>query len=514
MLVITLPMSQRKLLKIILIVFNLLITLSLPAIDINIIQTNAKGDGKTLNTLAIQLAVNDVAKKGGGKVIVSNGTYLTGTIFLRSNVTLLIEAGATLLGSPNIADYKELTWGHNRDRQPYHLIVADSTENVTIEGAGTIDGNGEAFWADYEKDAAGNMVIPRWIMPKDKKVSPLIEITRSRNVTVKDVTIKTGGGWNLHLFNCDVAKVRGVNIVNNLYSPNSDGIDVTGCNDVIISDCYIKTCDDAVCLKTTEDSRECHRVTVTNCVIETLCVGLKMGCVESKKDMTDVTFSNCIINNSSRAIGIYVKDGAVYDRITISNVVANTKAPLVFNRPIQIMVNQWKETSKLGGIRNVTINNFICETEGRILLTCQEGGFIENVFLRDIVLRYPMIEDPTLYLAGSGSSQFPKAKDHPEAVGAHAAIVAENIKNLVVDNLLIDWPSTSETPKAWQHPERIENGTPRIHKPDYSKARQTEFSAIWGNKLTGGYIRVPLATSSAVGENVVDIKNSTITIME
>jgi len=475
-------------------------------------DTGAKSDGKTLNTVFIQKAVDQLAKAGGGTVVFEKGIYLSGTIFLKSNVTLRIEAGATLLGSPNISDYKELTWGHNLDRQPYHLIVADGTENVTIEGKGTIDGNGKAFWQEYEKDTQGNMVIPRWIKAKKLKVSPLIEITRSSNITVTDVTIHTGGGWNLHLFDCDVAKVRGVNIVNNLYSPNSDGIDITGCNDVIISDCYIKTCDDAICLKTTEDSRECHRITVTNCIIETLCVGLKMGCTESNKNMTDVTFSNCIINKSSRAIGIYVKDGAIYDRITISNVTANTNAPLIFNRPIQIMVNRWKDSSPLGGIRNVLISNFICETEGRVMLTCAEGGFIENVVLRDLVLRYPLIEDPHPFLSGSGSSQFPKASDHPEAVGAQAAVVAENITNLMIENLMIEWPAKNEVPKEWQHPERIENGTTRIHRMDYSKSRQTEFSAFWGNKLKGGFINAPMANSSANKIKTFAIINSTISV--
>ena len=481
--------------------------------EVNIQQKGAIGDGKNLNTTAIQQAIDEVTQHGGGTVRLSNGTYLSGTIFLKSNVTLMIEAGATLLGSPNIADYTELTWGHNVDRQPYHLIVADGAQNISIAGRGIIDGNGAAFWQDYEKDAKGEMVAPRWIKAKDKKVSPLIEIARSRNINIEDVTIHTGGGWNLHLFDCDIAKVRGLNIVNDIYSPNSDGIDITGCNDVIVSDCYIRTCDDAICLKTTEDSRECHRVTVTNCIIETLCVGLKMGCVESNKNMTDVTFSNCIINKSSRAIGLYVKDGAVYDRITISNITANTNAPLVFNRPIQIMVNKWKEGSKLGGIRNVIISNFICETEGRILLTCAEGGFIENVVLRDIVLSYPMIEDPRPMLAGAGSSQFPKMQDHPEAVGALAAIVAENISNLVIDNLMIYWPQSKTIPENWKHPERIENGSVRIHRLDYSQSKQAEFSAFWGNMLKGGSINAPLVESSDHKKDRFDIRNSDIQLL-
>ena len=481
---------------------------------IDVTTFGALGDGKTLNTKAIQKAIDKLNSQGGGIVVLSNGIYLSGTIFLKSNVTLRIEAGATLLGSPNIDDYATLTWGHNIDRQPYHLIVADHVENITIEGRGIIDGNGNFFWNDFEKDSEGNMIIPRWIHAKPKKVSPLIEITRSRNILVKDVTIKTGGGWNLHLFDSDLAKVQGVNIINNVYSPNSDGIDITGCNDVIVSDCYIKTCDDAICLKTTEDSRECHRVTVTNCIIETFCVGLKMGCVESNKNMTDITFSNCIINKSSRAIGIYVKDGAIYDRITITNITANTNVPLIFNRPIQIMVNQWKDTTRIGGIRNVFISNFICETEGRILLTCQKGGFIENVTMRDITLRYPMIEDPKPMSSSTTSGQFPKFKDHPEAGGAQAAVVVENITNLIIDNLQIQWPTTNIIPDGWKHPERIENGSDRIHHLDYSKAKQTEFSVFWGKNIQGGYIHAPLVKPSSNQKNKFVIKNSDFQIID
>ncbi|MCU0394901.1 MAG: glycosyl hydrolase family 28 protein [Chitinophagaceae bacterium] len=461
-------------------------------------QYGAAGDGKTLDKKAIQQAVDAAARRGGGTVVLpAPGVYLSGTIHLRSHVELHIEAGATLLGSPRIEDYDSIRWGHNADRQPYHLLYADSCSNLSITGKGTIDGNGESFWQPYEKDAAGNMVIPRWLLPKPRKVSPLIEIYRCFNTTIRDVTVKTGGGWNVHLYNCDVAKINGINIDNNIYSPNSDRIDITGSSDVIISDCYIKTCDDAICLKTTEDSRTVHRVTVTNCVIETLCVGLKMGCTESNKDMTDVTFSNCVINKSSRAIGIYVKDGAVYDRINITNIVANTNAPLIFNRPIQLMVNALTPNSKPGAIRNVSISNFTCETEGRILMTCYEGGLIENVTLRDIRLSYPMIEDPRPMVAGSGSSQFPKLSDHPEAPGALAAVVADNIRNLVIDNLQVNWPATDTIPASWRHAERIENGSKRIHRFDYSKARQTEMSVFWGNRLQGGYLNNIMAAPSA-----------------
>lgn len=477
----------------------------------SVIDFGAKGDSLTLNTTFIQRAIDKAASDGGGIVYIPKGIYISGTLFLKSNVTLYLEKNAKLLGSPNINDYKELTWGHNKDRQPYHLICALDQHNISIEGHGVIDGNGEFFWQNYEKDDNGEMVTPRWIKPKDLKISPLIDFVRCQDITIRDVNIKTGGGWNLHIHDCDLVKIQSLNIVNNLYSPNSDGIDITGCHDVIVSDCYIRTCDDAICLKTTPDSRDCRRITVTNCVIETLCVGLKLGCVESFKDMSDVTFSNCIINKSSRAVGIYVKEDADYRNITISNITANTNAPLIFNRPIIIMANRTDSTKNFGSIKNVLISNFICETEGRVILAAEKGCIIENVVLRDIILSYPYIENPAPMVPGSGSSQFPSQEKHPKVGEAHAAIVADNIKNLVVDNFIVNWPTTYTTPLSWRHPERIENGSDRIHKHDYSKAKQAEFKVLWGRNLKGGYISCPLATSSD-NTNKYHLINSTIRI--
>lgn len=473
----------------------------------------AKPDSMTLNTQFFQKAIDDAHAHGGGTVYVPNGTYLIGTIFLKSNITLLLAERAKILGSPDIKDYTTLTWGHNRDRQPYHLICAIDQENVSIQGRGMIDGNGPAFWKEYEKDENGNMITPRWLLPKDMKVSPLIEFVRCKNTTIRDVNVKTGGGWNIHVHDCDLVKIQAVNIVNDLYSPNSDGIDITGSHDVIISDCYIKTCDDAICLKTTPDSRDCRRVTVTNCVIETLCVGLKMGCVESFKDMSDITFSNCVINKSSRAVGIYVKEDADYNNIVISNITANTNAPLVFNRPIIIMAQRTDKTKRFGSIRNLIISNFICETQGRILLTAEKGCIIQNVVMRDIMLRYPYIEDPAPMVPGSGSSQFPDQKKHPGVGEAHAAIVADNISNLMIDNAVIDWPVEQTTPLIWRSPERIENGSLRVHRPDYSKARQAEFKVFWGNNLKGGFLRMPMASSSDKSSKY-QIQNSDIRIMD
>ncbi len=480
-----------------------------PKADFDITHFGAKGDGTTINTEAIQKAIDAAYEAGGGTVVIPNGVFMSGTIFLKDYVTLHLKANATLLGSPNIENYTERYWGHNKDRQPYHLIVADGAKHITISGTGTIDGNGESFWQEYEKDENGEMITPRWIMAKDIKVSPLVEIVNSEEVRIYGVTIKTGGGWCLHLHDCDLVWVDGISITNNLYGPNSDGIDITGCEDVMISNSYIKTCDDAIVVKTTPDSREARRITVTNCVLETLCAGLKLGATESYHDISDITFSNCVVNKSSRAVGLYVREGATFENITITNITANTNAPLIFNRPIHFMIERRRgDESPHGTIRNVIVSNFISKTEGRILLTAEEGSTMENIIFRDVILDYPMIEDPRRFVEGSGSSQFPKEHLHPDAMGARAAMVVDNVKNLIVENFMVNWPKHEVTPEEWQHPERIENGSLRIHEIDYSKAKQTEFSVLWGRRIQGGHISAPYSTSSSPVMPKYDIKNT------
>ena len=476
----------------------------------DILDYGAISDGKTLNTKAIQNAIDAAYENGGGKVTVPPGVFLSGTIYLKDNVNLHVKLGATLLGSPNLADYDSIRWGHNNDRQAWHLIFADSAKNVAITGEGIIDGNGENFWQEYEKDEKGEMVVPRWIKAKKYKISPLIDINYSSNITIKDVTVKTGGGWNIHLFNSSVAKIQGVRIINNIYSPNSDGIDLTGCSDIIISDCFIKTCDDAIVVKTVRDSYESERISVSNCIMETLCVGIKLGAGESYKDMRDITFSNCIFNGTSRFFGLYSKNGAIIENIVVNNLTGNTNAKLVYNRPIQLMVEK-NGNGDVGGIRNVVISNVAAHTDGRILMTSDPDGFLEDIYFRDVILTYPWIEDPAAMIDGARSNQFPKVKKFKDAGAARAAFVAENITNLVIDNLKINWPGKT-VPEKWQHPERIENGTRRIHKHDYSNPRQTEFSILWGKNLNGGYVNAPLANPSSASVNPYQLESSSIKI--
>lgn len=491
--------------------------------NFDITDYGAKGDSATLNTQFIQKAIDAAEKSGGGKVTVPPGIYISGTIHLKNNVTLEVQSGAKILGSPNIDDYYQHKWGHNKDRQPYHLILAHKVKNIEICGGGTIDGNGQAYWENWNIDS-----LPKWIMAKDLKVSPMVEIEKCKNVRIKDVTLKTGGGWTLHLYDSDHVQVKGAKILNNVYSPNGDGIDISGCFDVTISDCIIKTCDDAICLKTMVDTRECKRVVVTNCVIECLCAALKIG-NETFRDISQVTFSNCVIYGSSRAFAVYSESAGTISDILVDNIVTDSKVPLIYNRPIHLSLylpepgaggrngdwmfkekKQWDYQGREPVLKNITISNFICKTEGRILITAEDGRFIENLTMTNINMTYPWIENPIPDVERMKSSQFAPVKR--EAKTATAAIVIENVKNLQLNGLTINWPTTKEVPEEWKFPKKIANGTLDYFYPEYKAAVEVDFNAIYGRGLEGGYIEASQVTATNPKLKPFDIKNSTVTI--
>lgn len=203
-----------------------------------------------------------------------------------------------------------MAWGDKikYERASYHLIMIDSAKNVTVTGMGTIDGNGEVFWKDYDPKND-----PQWIMAKDRRLSTMFQVEYSKNVTIQDVSMIAGGSWTLHVYNSDLIKIDKININNNLFAPNGDGIDISGSSDVTVSNCNIRTCDDGICLKTTGDSFECRRIAVTNNIIECSCAALKIG-NESFRDISQVTFTNNIVYNSSRGLGIYAEGGRCYLR--------------------------------------------------------------------------------------------------------------------------------------------------------------------------------------------------------
>ncbi len=298
-------------------------------------ESGARGDGKSRDTASIQKAVDACAQAGGGTVYLSPGTYLSGTVVLKDNVTFHLEAGATLLGSTDLADYTLQPGPPAKgDANGKHLLFARDAENVTLSGSGRIDGQGRAFWVPANRvppkpqDLWRDVATYDW-KPTDRP-SPMVEFFHCRNLRIEDVTLANSSGWTLRPVECDTVLIRGLKIRNPVIGPNTDGIDPTCCRNVFISDCDIATGDDCICLKSESPYGSLglsKNITITNCVLTCCCNGLKFG-TATRGGFENVTFSNSVIYNDDVAlnarvisgIALEMVDGGWLDGVVISNI--------------------------------------------------------------------------------------------------------------------------------------------------------------------------------------------------
>jgi polygalacturonase len=428
-------------------------------------------DGVRVCTRELQAAI-DAAAAGSGYLVLTPGTYRTGTLDLRSNLVLELRPGATLQASDDLADYPPTQGGHNKDRQPYHFLRLDRVSNVVVRGGGRIDGAGPAFW--LPEPVAGG-----WFREKGARPSPMIHCHDSQDIRFESIEIANSPGWTLHLQCCDRVWVRGVSIRNHLFGPNTDGIDIDGCRDVMVSDCRIEAGDDAVVVKTCPDSRSCERVTVTNCTIATNCRALKLGAVESYHAMRQIAFSNCSVEQSVAIFGLYCRNGGDLEDIVVSNITGRAFSNPDYNQPIHIDLARARgnDEGPRGSIRNVVVDNIVCRSNGRVLLTAEEGSLVENVLLRGIWFQPERVFDPAPGGAAAKGNQF--SPRTPEARAARAAFVAQNLRNLRIESCGVLWPDDVPAP----------------------------FHGFWGRGLRGGSIDARNLAPSGPGAAAVHLEH-------
>ena len=429
-------------------------------------------------------AAIDAAATTGGVVRIPPGLHRTGTLRLRSRMVLHLEPGAVLQGSGDLADYPEIgsVIHHESGRS---LLFADGCEDLVITGGGTIDGNGMAFWEQPEGS--------EWYRARDgARPHPMIELRDCRNVRIDGVRIANSPGWTVHPFRCDHLTLRDVVVENHLFGPNTDGFDIDGCRDVVITGCRLRCGDDGIIIKATPKARSTERVTISDCIIETNCIGIGIG-QETQCDVRDIAISNCVLHRCHRMVGIGIWDGGTVENVVVSNITGDTLAHYSFQRPLQLEVKQLHslpQTRPLGVIRNVTVAGLNARTQGRILITAQEGATIENIALRDIRLDIVYLEDNSLLQMDStwGSNQL--ANMNLEARRQPAAVVLENVRNLDLSGLRIHWPPPGASSRAPAGPQR----------PDGSP--HPAFSALWARNVTGACVDIPTATSSVASAPV------------
>lgn len=345
----------------------------------NVRDFGAVGDGKQMETVAFNKAIEACAAAGGGTISVPAGKYLTGAIVLQSNMTLDIDAGATILGSENPEDYplRDNPWIAKRKLKS-SLIYAENAENITITGRGTIDGQGRSWWQrlwlrtgktstgerksnDAEKSAetpkltddskairsigtnstddangpdaktaaeAGLPPIPAYFQDVALSRPEIVRLVHCKNVAIENLHFTNSPCWNLHPLLCEKVRVSGVSINAPVPSPNTDGINPDACRNVQISNCNIDVGDDCITLKsgTNELGRQMGKpdedITITNCVMYRGHGGVTIGS-EMSGGVRNVTVSNCVFRGTD--IGIRIKSqrgrGGVVEGLVVSNIV-------------------------------------------------------------------------------------------------------------------------------------------------------------------------------------------------
>jgi polygalacturonase len=337
----------------------------------------AKGDGVALDTKAIQAAVDACAQAGGGTVRLAEGIYLSGTIRLRSNVTLSLANDAVLRGSANIADYESIAPQVNylyKARFTKSLIFAERQENIGLAGEGVIDGQGTLFPA-RNGDDGGRPYLIRFSECKKVRVSGLMFVNSAR--------------WLSHYLACEDVEIERVTIRSRIRA-NRDGMDIDSCDGVRIRDCSIYSGDDAIVLKSTVSGRPCRNVEVTDCRLSGAPSCLKLG-TESQGGFEHVRFSDCFLYDARDGIAIEEVDGGVNRDVCVSNIVMRDVATPIFirlgNRANPVPGDP---VPGVGRLRDVAIRNVVASKAGKI--GCSVTGLpnqpVENVTLEQIRIRF------------------------------------------------------------------------------------------------------------------------------
>ncbi len=411
----------------------------------NIVDYGAVSDGETLNTKSIQKAIDICFQKGGGTVYIPSGTFLTGAIELKSNICLYIESGAVLLFSDDPQNYPPVRtrWAGTMCYAHHPLIFAREAKNVTICGAGIVDGQGKAWWqrfADvrYEKNYEPQTKIEKEFARLNKGISggymewahyhfrpPLIQFYSCDNVTIRDVILQNSPFWTVHpLFSKNI-NIENVTIKGPHDSPNTDGIDIDSSSQIRIQGCHISVGDDCIVLKSGLDQEgrdigiPTEDVTIMNCTMYAGHGGIVVGS-EMSADVRNVVISNCVFNGTDRGIRLKSRRGrgGIVENIRVSNIIMQeVKEAIVMNmfyesgpphpsvadaipifRNIQMSQIQISNSVKFGYLRglkdmplqNIRLSDISCNSQTG--LACQDIKGLELYNIKVDVEKGPALD--------------------------------------------------------------------------------------------------------------------------
>ena len=333
----------------------------------------AKGDGVTLDTAAIQRAIDAAAAAGNGaQVLIREGArHLIGTLEMKSHIEFHLAGDAELIVSTDPKDFRNGA-----------VIWADGAEGLRLTGSGTIDGRAREFMSSY--DQPNEWWIFKPFRPK------MFVLSGCRDLEIHDIGFREAPMWGLHMLGCEHVLVDGMKIRNLLDVPNCDGIDPDHCRDVEIRNCDIVCGDDAIVVKCTRQDRDfgpCANIRVHDCVIETQDCGVKIG-TETTADISNVVFERCQIRSSSRGLGIQLRDeGNVYD-VDFRDIqfLSRYYSDPWWGRGEAISLTAIPRTpqTRIGSLHDIRIRNVTGHAENSVRVSGSPASTVRNVRLENV----------------------------------------------------------------------------------------------------------------------------------
>ncbi len=439
--------------KFLCIVFCLLCIARAQAKDYNISDFGAKADGTTVNTRAIQYAIDMIHEKGGGRLVFPLGRYVSGSIHLKSGVTLHLEEGSVLLGSTNPLDYDMVVYTA--------FVLAYKQENIGITGKGLIDCRG--------RQVAYNLVdlIHRGIVndplrsgrPTEAIRPMVISFHSCNNITIEDISLTNSASWVQTYEQCKNLKIDRITVHSNAYW-NNDGLDVVDCENATVTNSFFDSSDDAICLKSHDPNYMCKNILIRNNVARSGASGIKFGTV-SRGGFVDIKiYNNKVYDTYRSAITIAAVDGA-----TVENVVVDTLDAIHTGNVIYLRIGERSE-GKQPSMKNITISNVYAEVpagkpdkgydyEGPIhhlprnispaSIVGLSDHYITDVKLKNITIVYPGGGNPYYAKVGTTPEELAKVpemrKSYPEFSQFRElpawAFYVRHAKNIEFDNVKV-----------------------------------------------------------------------------
>ena len=337
-------------------------------------------------SLAINEAIKNM-KDNDTLVFSDNKTYLSGTIFLKSNINIYLGNNTLLKACDDISKFNLLNdnikkLDHNTfincdyDGKPkLYFIYGVDLENINIDGNGIIDGNEKIFYGQIEENFIEGSFYPRM---------PLIFLENVKNFKITNITLQNSAFWTLHLVGCQFGLISKLKILNNLKMLNADGIDPDHSHDIIIKDCYIRSADDCVVLKGTKANikyGDTYNIDVSNCILESTSAALKIG-TETFNDFYNIHFKNIEITWANRGISIQHRDSGNihdinFDNINIHSHLVDPKAFWGKGEVIAITSIKRENDLELGTIKDINFNNIKAIGEHGVFIYGTDN--IENI---------------------------------------------------------------------------------------------------------------------------------------